>query len=139
MVEDISELIKEHLKIKKIPLSSYAYVYSKHASAIAKGTETSLQWFRSAACSTGQNCGWQQGLSVAAPRLWNELPLEICSAKTQISFRKKLKKYFLVSLFRLKYSANDFWTMSQITIMFVAPLSSNNRWFGRYRSLLFLL
>ena len=31
-----------------------------------------------------------RAFSVAAPRLWNELPLEICSAKTQISFRKKL-------------------------------------------------
>ena len=32
--------------------------------------------------------------SVAAPRLWNELPLEIRSAKTQISSREKLKTYF---------------------------------------------
>ena len=36
----------------------------------------------------------RRAFSVAAPRLWNELPLEICSAKTQISFRKKLKTYF---------------------------------------------
>ena len=31
--------------------------------------------------------------SVAAPRLWNELPLEIRSVKIQISFRKKMKTY----------------------------------------------
>ena len=35
-----------------------------------------------------------RAFSVAAPRLWNELPLEIRSAKTQFSFRKKLKTYF---------------------------------------------
>ena len=55
---------------------------------------------------------------VAAPRLWNKLPLEIRSAKTQISFCKKLKTFFLVRLFRLKSSvvrlaqttiANGFW------------------------------
>ena len=34
--------------------------------------------------------------SVAARRLWNELRLEIRSAKTQISFGKQLKTYFLV-------------------------------------------
>ena len=33
--------------------------------------------------------------SGAVPRLWNEHPLEIRSAKTQISFLKKLKTYFL--------------------------------------------
>ena len=43
-----------------------------------------------------------RAFSVAAPRLWNELPLEIRSAKTQISFWKKLKTYFFVRLFRLK-------------------------------------
>ena len=37
--------------------------------------------------------------SVAAPRLWNELPLEIRSAKTQFSFRKKLKTYFFGQAF----------------------------------------
>ena len=37
--------------------------------------------------------------SVAAPRLWNELPLEIRSVKTQISFRKKLKTYFFGQAF----------------------------------------
>ena len=37
--------------------------------------------------------------SVAAPTLWNELPLEIRSAKIQISFRKKMKTYF----FRLAF------------------------------------
>ena len=59
-----------------------------------------------------------RAFSVAAPTLWNELPLEIPSAKTQICFRKKLKTYFLVRLFRLKSSvvrlaqttnANSFW------------------------------
>ena len=45
-----------------------------------------------------------RAFSVAAPRLWNELPLEIRSAKTQISFRKKLKTYFFVRIFRLKSS-----------------------------------
>ena len=34
-----------------------------------------------------------RAFSVAAPRLWNEIPLEIRSAKTQISFQKKLKTY----------------------------------------------
>ena len=37
--------------------------------------------------------------SVAAHRLWNELPLEIRSAKTQFSFRKKLKTYFFGQAF----------------------------------------
>ena len=32
-----------------------------------------------------------RAFSVAAPRLWNDFPLEIRFAKTQISFRKKLK------------------------------------------------
>ena len=60
-----------------------------------------------------------RAFSVAAPRLWNELPFEIRSAKTQISFRKKLKTFFfLVRLSRLKSSvvrlaqttnANGFW------------------------------
>ena len=54
----------------------------------------------------------------AALRIWNELHLEIRSAKTQISSRKKLKTYFLVRLFRFKSSvvllaqttnANGFW------------------------------
>ena len=69
--------------------------------------------------------------SVAAPRLWNEHPLEIRSAKTRISFRKKLKHIFLVRLFQLKSAvfrlarttnANGFGTMSQITIMFITAL-----------------
>ena len=37
--------------------------------------------------------------SVAAPKLWNELHLEIRSAKTQISSRKKLKTYFFGQAF----------------------------------------
>ena len=40
-----------------------------------------------------------RAFSVAAPRLWNELPLEIRSAKTQTSFRKKLKTYFFGQAF----------------------------------------
>ena len=40
-----------------------------------------------------------RAFSVAAPRLWNELPSEIRSAKTQISFRKKLKTYFFGQAF----------------------------------------
>ena len=40
-----------------------------------------------------------RAFSVAAPRLWNELPLEIRSAKTQFSFRKKLKTYFFGQAF----------------------------------------
>ena len=36
-------------------------------------------------------------------------------------------------------NANGFGTMSQITIMFVAPLSSDHRGFRRYGSLLLLL
>ena len=78
-----------------------------------------------------------RAFSVAAPRLWNKLPLEIRSAKTRISFRKKLKTYFLVRLFRLKSSvvrlarttnANGFWNYE-----------SDHRGFRRYRSLLLLL
>ena len=38
-------------------------------------------------------------LIVAAPRLWNELPLEIRSAKTQVSLRKKLKTYIFGQAF----------------------------------------
>ena len=40
-----------------------------------------------------------RAFSVAALRLWNELPLEIRSAKTQIIFQKKLKTYFFWSGF----------------------------------------
>ena len=40
-----------------------------------------------------------RAFSVAAPRLSNELLSEICSAKTQISFRKKLKTYFFGQVF----------------------------------------
>ena len=40
-----------------------------------------------------------RAFSVAAPRLWNELPLEIRSAKTQISLRKKLETYFFGQAF----------------------------------------
>ena len=36
---------------------------------------------------------------VAAPGHWNELPLEIRSAKTQVSFRKKMKTYFFGQAF----------------------------------------
>ena len=88
-----------------------------------------------------------RAFSVAAHRLWNEPPLEIRSAKTQISFRKYLKTYFLVRLFRLESSvvrlaqtknANGFGTMSRITIMFVAPLRSDHR-FRRYRIIIFLV
>ena len=96
---------------------------------------------RTAVCS--------RAFSVAAPRLWNELHLEIRTAKTQISFRKKLKKYFFWSGF---YDLNPRWsdwpkrqtrtvfgTISRITIIFVAPLSSDHLGFRRYRSLLLLL
>ena len=60
----------------------------------------------------------QLNVPVASPELWNELPLQIRSAKTQISFRKKLKTYYLVRRFRLETSvvqltqttnANGFW------------------------------
>ena len=40
-----------------------------------------------------------RAFSVAAPRLWNELPLEIRSAETQNSFRKKLKTFFFGQAF----------------------------------------
>ena len=65
---------------------------------------------------------------VAAPRFWYELPLEIRSAKTQISFRKKLKTYILVRLYRLRSlvvwlaqttNANGFENMSRITLVLV--------------------
>ena len=72
--------------------------------------------------------------SVGTLGTWNQLPLEIRSAK--IRFQMKSKAYFLVRLFRLGSSvvmlaqttnANGFGTMSQITIMFVAPLISDHR------------
>ena len=59
-----------------------------------------------------------RAFSVAAPRLWNELLLEIRSAKTQISSRKKLKTHLFGQLSRLKSSVvqlaqttnpNGFW------------------------------
>ena len=40
-----------------------------------------------------------RAFSVAAPRLWNEHPLEIRSSKTQMSFRKKLKTDFFGQAF----------------------------------------
>ena len=40
-----------------------------------------------------------RAFSVVAPRLWNELPLDIRSAETQISFRKELKTYFFGQTF----------------------------------------
>ena len=54
-----------------------------------------------------------------------------CSGKTQIIFSEEIKNVFLVRLFQLESSvvrlaqttnANGFGTMSRITIMFVAPL-----------------
>ena len=90
-----------------------------------------------------------RAFSVAAPRLWNELPLEIRSAKTQFSIRKKLKTCFFWSGFSdlnprwsgwpIRQTQTVFRTMSRITIMFVKPLSSDHRGFRRYRSLLLLL
>ena len=88
-----------------------------------------------------------RAFSVAAPRPWNELPLEIRSAKTRISFRKKLKTYFFSfsdlnprwSGWPRRQTQTVFGTMSRIMIMFVAPLSSDHRGFRRYRSLLLLL
>ena len=86
--------------------------------------------------------------SVAAPRLWNVLPLGNCSAKTQISFRKKSKTYFLDKLFRLKSSVvrlaqttieKFFGTMGQIAITLVAPLSSDHRGYRRLSLLLLSL
>ena len=42
----------------------------------------------------GHNRGiGSRAFSVAAPRLWNELPLEIRSAKTQISLVRRHKTY----------------------------------------------
>ena len=43
--------------------------------------------------------GCSRAFSVAAPRLWNKLPLEIRTAKTQISFRKKFKTCFFGQAF----------------------------------------
>ena len=48
-----------------------------------------------------------RAFSVAAPRLLNELPLDIRSAKTQISFRKKLKTFFFWSGF---FDLNSRWS-----------------------------
>ena len=45
-----------------------------------------------------------RAFSVAAPRLWNELPSEIHWMKTQINFRNKIENVFLVRLFRLESS-----------------------------------
>ena len=58
--------------------------------------QLNVPWVRTAVGS--------RAFSVAAPRLWNELPLEIRSAKTRISFRERLKTNFFVRLFRLKSS-----------------------------------
>ena len=54
---------------------------------------------------------------VAAPRLWNELPLEIRSANPQISSRKKLKTYFFGQAFPTwprRQTQTFFGTMSRI-------------------------
>ena len=40
-----------------------------------------------------------RAFSVAAPNLFNKLPLKICSTKTQIISRKKLKTYFFAQAF----------------------------------------
>ena len=94
----------------------------------------------------GRTAVGSRAFSVAVPRLWNALPLEILSAKTQICFRKKL--YFfgraspssiLGGPVGLDDNANSFRTMSQNTNMIVAPLSSVHQGFSRYRSLLLLL
>ena len=76
-----------------------------------------------------------RAFSVATRRLWNGLPLKIRSAKTQISFRRKWERIFLAQT----TNAHGFVIMSQITIIFVAPLSSDHWGFSRYRSLLLLL
>ena len=89
-----------------------------------------------------------RAFSVAAHRLWNDLPLEIRSAKTQISFRKKLKTYFWSGFFDLnprwsgwprRQTQTVFGIMSRITNMFVAPLCSDHRRLRRSRSLLLKL
>ena len=81
---------------------------------------------------------------VVAPRLWNELPLEI----RKLVSRRNWKLIFWSGFSDLnprwsgwprQQTQTVFGTMSRITIMFVAPLSSDHRGFRRYRSLLLLL
>ena len=63
-----------------------------------------------------------RAFSVAAHGLWNELPLEICFTKTQISFLKKLKHTYFVSFF--------------VRLFRLRSLNSDHRGFRCYRSLL---
>ena len=69
---------------------------SKHASAIVKSSDSDLDQLNVPRVRTAVG---SRAFSVAAPRFWNELPLEIRSVKTQISFRKKLKSYFFGQAF----------------------------------------
>ena len=55
-------------------------IYSKYASAIAKGTDTSSDLDQLNVPRVRTAVG-SRAFPVAAPRLWNELPLEIRSAK----------------------------------------------------------
>ena len=59
---------------------------------------------------------------VSAPRLWNELLLEIRSSKTQISFQKKLKMYLFGQAFP--------------TLMLSGPVDPDHKrkWFWNYKS-----
>ena len=114
-----------------------------HASAIAKGTDTLFQWSRSAECSTSQNRGRKQGLFCCCI-----YTLECTFFRNSLCENTNWKLFFFVRLFRFKTlvvrlsqtsNAKGFGTMSQITFMFVAPLSSNHRGFRRHWCLLLLL
>ena len=73
-------------------------IYSKNASAIAIGTFrcSDLDQLNVPRVRTAVG---NMAFSVAAPKLWNELPLEIRSAKIQISFW--MKTYFFGLAFRI--------------------------------------
>ena len=81
-------------------------VHSKHASGIAKGTDTQISFWKKL---------------IFSARLIRHKSSVVREQLTQTT------------------SGNDLETMSQITIVFVAPLSSDHRRFRHYRSLLYNL
>ena len=79
--------------------TSILKLYLKLSSAIANGRTLRSSDSDQLNVPRVRTAEGSRAFSVASPRLWNELPLEIRSAITQISFRTKLKAYFLVRLF----------------------------------------
>ena len=75
----------------------------------------------------------ERAFSVAAPKLWNCIPLEIKKSKSSQSFRKKWQLYISANLFHPKSSAsrhagstnwNSKWTMSLIRICNASELGT---------------